>query len=221
MSPSSRSRRSPASTFSRIGSSVEVRSRTATTRSCSTTASVIASNSSRAATPFRYPRARSAYRRATWCASSTAPLAATRSMAPSSEPPASAARTTSSLRAASSSGSVGDPLPEVGAGDLPGLDRLARAVEAVVDDLEGDAEREAERAELSRRPPPSRHAASKSFAVFSAQRSRYSSTVVSGRRRCMRCSPRPERARAPHRRGSPTARMSPVAASSAKARAKR
>ena len=41
-----------------------------------------------------------------------------------------------------------DSLTEVGAGDLPRLDGLARAVEAVVDDLERDAEREAERAEL-------------------------------------------------------------------------
>src|SRR5690349_24792846 len=38
-------------------------------------------------------------------------------------------------------------LAQVGAGDLAGLDRLARAVEDVVRDLEGDPEREAELAE--------------------------------------------------------------------------
>ena len=39
------------------------------------------------------------------------------------------------------------PLAQVGAGDLAGLDRLARAVEDVVGDLEGDPEVSAERAE--------------------------------------------------------------------------
>ena len=38
-------------------------------------------------------------------------------------------------------------LAEVGAGDLPGLDRVARAVEDVVGDLEGDPELEPEAAE--------------------------------------------------------------------------
>src|SRR3954453_20704343 len=42
----------------------------------------------------------------------------------------------------------GRPLAEVGAGDLPCLLRETRAVEDVVGDLEGDSEREAERAEL-------------------------------------------------------------------------
>src|SRR5207244_13557005 len=41
------------------------------------------------------------------------------------------------------------PLAQVGAGDLPGLDRDAGAVEDVVGDLERDAERGAERAELT------------------------------------------------------------------------
>src|SRR6476619_3679439 len=40
----------------------------------------------------------------------------------------------------------GRPFAEVGAGDLAGLDRLTRAVEDVVGDLEGDPEREPEAA---------------------------------------------------------------------------
>ena len=63
-------------------------------------------------------------------------------------------------------------LAQVGAGDLAGLDRLARAVEDVVGDLEGDPEREPELAEAPSPPLPSRQAASNSFPVFSAQRSR-------------------------------------------------
>ena len=43
------------------------------------------------------------------------------------------------------------PVTEVGAGDLAGLDRGARAVEDVVGDLEGDPEREAVLAESRRR----------------------------------------------------------------------
>ena len=60
------------------------------------------------------------------------------------------------------------PLAEIGARDLPRLDRQAGAVEDVVGDLECDAERQAERARAAAEPA----ATSNSAPVFSAQRSR-------------------------------------------------
>src|SRR6266516_4564037 len=44
------------------------------------------------------------------------------------------------------------PLAQIGAGDLPGLDRDARAVEDVVGDLERDAEREPESTRAAGQP---------------------------------------------------------------------
>ena len=121
--------------------------------------------------PFRQARARSAYSSATSRDRSSAPRSATRTSAPSCGPPASASRTTRVVLRGEDQRQRRRTVAQVGACDLAGLDRLAGAVEDVVDDLEGDPEVRAELAAAAS-PPPSRHAASKSFAVFSAQRSR-------------------------------------------------
>jgi hypothetical protein len=70
-------------------------------------------------------------------------------------------------------------------------------------------------------PPPSRHAASNSFPVLSAQRSRYASTVVDGSRVCVRCSASPRARQSVASARISTAAASPVALSSEKARANR
>src|SRR4029450_11167726 len=81
-------------------------------RSLFTTAWVIDSSSSPRTSPLRHARALRAYASATSRLSSIAPVAAPRRSAPSpSGAPARVARTTSSVRAASRSGSVGVPSP--------------------------------------------------------------------------------------------------------------
>ena len=70
-------------------------------------------------------------------------------------------------------------------------------------------------------PPASRHAASNSFPVFSVQRSRYASMLVSGSKRCERCIASPRARQSVALASTATACVSPVAAISAKARAKR
>ncbi len=81
-------------------------------------------------------------------------------------------RTTSSCCAASSSGIVGVPSRRSVPGIFPVSCVCAGAVEDVVGDLERDPEREAVGSEPGSPPEPSRHAASNSFPVLSAQRSR-------------------------------------------------
>src|SRR5262245_40547443 len=186
----------------------------------STTASAIASSSSRASIPSRDDRARSAYSRATCRASSIAPLAATRSSAPSSEPPASAFRTISSSRAARRSGSVGMPSRRSVPAILP-VSTVWPAQSRQSSTIWNATPSERPNSPSSGRPLESRQAASNSFAVFSVQRVRYSSTVVSGRRRCPRSRPSPRTSPSAASARMATARESPVAASSAKARAKR
>ena len=74
-------------------------------------------------------------------------MPATRTSAPSSGPPASARAHDLVLLRGEQERHRRRPLAQVGAGDLPGLLGLAGAVEDVVGDLEGDPEREAVRAE--------------------------------------------------------------------------
>src|SRR6185503_16748337 len=183
-----------------------------------TTAYVKASSSSRCTSPFRHARALRAYASATSRLSSSAPVEATRRSAPSScAPPARAARTASSRWAARRSGRVGVPsrrsVPAILPVSIvtPEQSRMSSVIwNATPSASPNDPE-----------PPARRHAASKSFPVFSVQRSRYASIVVSGSNRCERCiaSPRARHSVAFARTASASALL--VAASSANARAKR
>src|SRR5919204_4855820 len=183
-----------------------------------TTASVSASSSSRRGAPFRQARARSAYSSARSRERSSASVAATRTSAPSSGPPARARRTTASCRAASSNGSVGVPSRRSVPATLPvsivspEQSRTSSTIWNAIPSASPKAPSP---------PPPSRHAASKSFPVLRAHRSRYASIVVSGSWVWLRwsASPRARQRAAPAR--VETACASPVAASSANARAKR
>ena len=67
-------------------------------------------------------------------------------------------------------------LAQVGAGDLAGLDRLARRSRGCRRRSGMRCRGRARTRPARSPPPPSRHAASNSFPVFSAQRSRYAST---------------------------------------------
>ena len=165
----------------------------------STTACVRASSSSRCSSPSRHARALASVVECEPPGSGRA----RRSRQPArarrrAGRPRAPARTTSSCCAASSSGIVGVPSRRSVPAIFPVSIVCAGAVEDVVGDLEGDAEREAVGAERGRRPSR-RHAASNSFPVLSAQRSRYASTVVSGRASASAASPRRGRGRASRR----------------------
>ena len=169
----------------------------------------------RSGSPARGARSR-ARPRAT---SSSAPVAATRTSAPSSGPPASARADDLVLARREDQRQRRRPLAEVDAGDLPGLDRLAGAVEDVVRDLERDPEREPERAESC---PRAEHAG-RLEELPGLQRAALE-IGLDRRVRVVRLAAlhrlaagEAERASA----SSETARASPVAASSANARAKR
>ena len=67
-------------------------------------------------------------------------MSATRTSAPSGGPPAKRPADDLVLSRGEDERQRRHALAQVGAGDLPGLDRVAGAVEDVVCDLEGDAE---------------------------------------------------------------------------------
>src|SRR5205085_8927093 len=134
-----------------------------------TTTCVSASSSSRRGAPFRQARARSAYSSASSRERSSASVAATRTSAPSSGPPARACRTTASSRAARSSGSVGVPSRRSVPATLP-VSIVSPEQSSTSSTIWNAIPRW--RPKAPRRAPPSRQAASKSFPVFSAQRSR-------------------------------------------------
>ena len=136
---------------------------------------------------------------------SSAPVAATRTSAPSSGPPASASRTTVVLAGGEEERQRRRPVAQVGARHLPGLDRLAGAVEDVVGDLERDPEREPERAECARRASRARtrpRRASPSSARSARGTPSIGRVGVVRWRRCI-ASPRASARQAP-RRGSST-----------------
>ncbi len=222
-SPSSKSRRSFSSTFSEIASSA--RCPVATAILIPPCPQRYASGSrarrgpvGRRAPHGRRPRSWSANSRA----SSSAPVAATRSSASGTSSPASALATDSSCRAARMSGRVGVPSRRSTPGTFPVVSkspqqsRMSSAIWKAMPSASPNAPRPAPFV-----PPPRRHAASKSLPVFREQRARYSSTEVSGRKACRRCSASPRARASVASERMATASASPVAASCANARAKR